>query len=132
MHCYLQALVFAAIMGTILASHEKRLKIKEKIGPPPSPCINSWKADGYCDDNNNIDICDYDGGDCCGDNVNTSYCYECTCKTGDGEYCQFPNFVADGFCDDGNNKSVCDFDGGDCCGSNVITTYCTECLCLEP
>ena len=24
--------------------------------------------------------CDYDGGDCCGQNVRTKYCNECQCK----------------------------------------------------
>ena len=36
-------------------------------------------GDGYCDDDNNNDGCDYDGGDCCGDNVNTQYCTACQC-----------------------------------------------------
>ena len=35
-------------------------------------CI--WIGDGYCDDGaNNLD-CNFDGGDCCGPNVNTDYC----------------------------------------------------------
>ena len=42
-------------------------------------CNQGWIADGYCDDiNNNVD-CTYDGGDCCGSNVNTVYCTECQC-----------------------------------------------------
>ena len=33
-----------------------------------------WIGDGYCDDGaNNLD-CNFDGGDCCGPNVNTDYC----------------------------------------------------------
>ena len=37
---------------------------------PETPCdeaggFSVWIADGYCDLENNIDICDYDGGDCC-------------------------------------------------------------------
>merc|ERR1712165_384659 len=54
--------------------------------PPPSPSPPSngcgspqWKGDGYCDDENNNDGCDYDGGDCCGDDVNTQYCSACQC-----------------------------------------------------
>jgi len=38
-----------------------------------------WKGDGYCDDNNNNCGCDFDGGDCCGSNVNTQYCSVCEC-----------------------------------------------------
>ena len=47
-------------------------------------CNQGWIADGYCDDiNNNVD-CTYDGGDCCGSNVNTQYCTECLCLEGGG------------------------------------------------
>ena len=39
----------------------------------------SWHADGYCDDVNNDEACFFDGGDCCGSNVNTEWCTECQC-----------------------------------------------------
>ena len=43
-------------------------------------CNNpSWIADGYCDDENNNGECYYDGGDCCGPNIDTLYCTECIC-----------------------------------------------------
>ena len=46
-------------------------------------CNQGWIADGYCDDiNNNVD-CIFDGGDCCGSNVNTLYCTECLCLEGE-------------------------------------------------
>ena len=35
--------------------------------------------DGACDDSNNIEECQWDGGDCCGANVDTTYCTECAC-----------------------------------------------------
>ena len=38
-----------------------------------------WIGDGYCDDATNNAECGYDGGDCCGDDVNTEYCNECIC-----------------------------------------------------
>ena len=38
-----------------------------------------YKQDGVCDDENNNAECQYDGGDCCGDNVDTSVCTECQC-----------------------------------------------------
>ena len=38
-----------------------------------------WKGDGWCDDMNNVASCDYDGGDCCGNNVKTTYCTKCEC-----------------------------------------------------
>ena len=37
-------------------------------------------SDGICDDETNTRECFYDGGDCCGYNVNTIYCTECQCK----------------------------------------------------
>ena len=39
----------------------------------------SWIGDGYCDDSTNSEVCQYDGGDCCGSNVNPQYCSECLC-----------------------------------------------------
>ena len=35
--------------------------------------------DGYCDDENNIEECFFDGGDCCGTNVDTFLCTVCEC-----------------------------------------------------
>ena len=29
----------------------------------------NWQGDNVCDDDNNNANCNYDGGDCCGDNV---------------------------------------------------------------
>jgi len=45
-------------------------------------CNQEWIGDGYCDDINNTLECTYDGGDCCGDTVNTQYCSECQCLEG--------------------------------------------------
>ena len=43
-------------------------------------CNNpTWKSDGFCDDANNNCGCEWDGGDCCGSNVNTNYCSACEC-----------------------------------------------------
>ena len=39
----------------------------------------NWKGDNKCDDQNNNCGCDWDGGDCCGSNVNTQYCSACEC-----------------------------------------------------
>ena len=40
--------------------------------------IVGYIGDGYCDDENNNAGCNFDGGDCCGVNVNTQYCNLCT------------------------------------------------------
>jgi hypothetical protein len=36
--------------------------------------IQEYIGDLYCDPNNNNPECDYDGGDCCGDNVDKTFC----------------------------------------------------------
>ena len=41
-----------------------------------------YAGDGYCDDLNNIDSCNFDGGDCCLEIVITDYCTECICYEG--------------------------------------------------
>ena len=47
------------------------------------PCwyglFNFMLADGYCDDYTNSEVCGWDGGDCCGKNVSTTFCVECKC-----------------------------------------------------
>ena len=39
-----------------------------------------WVNDGLCDDMNNNDACNYDGGDCCGVNIDKHFCVDCKCK----------------------------------------------------
>ena len=57
--------------------------LEEGDGTTPSgsggTCNQGWIADSYCDDINNNVGCNFDGGDCCGANVNTDYCDECLC-----------------------------------------------------
>ena len=36
-----------------------------------------WIGDGICNDKNNNELCQWDGGDCCGSNVDTSMCIHC-------------------------------------------------------
>ena len=113
-------------------------------GTTSSGGCNQFIGDGYCDDNNNNLACTYDGGDCCGSNVNIAFCTECICLEGGsggsggtttplgtttGGGCN--EFIGDRFCDDINNNLACTYDGGDCCLSNINTAFCTECQCLE-
>ena len=85
---------------------------------------------GYCQDHVNTAECNYDGGDCCGSNVNTFYCVECLCY--DDLNCAVSlDLIGNGYCNDESNNANCDFDGGDCCGSCAITDYCSDCLCHE-
>ena len=47
-------------------------------------CNAGWTGDNYCDDINNNMECGYDGGDCCGCDVNTDYCTDCQCLDPNG------------------------------------------------
>ena len=40
----------------------------------------AWIGDGFCDDMNNNQNCNYDDGDCCGAKVKKNFCVECKCK----------------------------------------------------
>ena len=42
----------------------------------------NWKGDKWCDDENNNCGCEWDGGDCCGEDnkYDPKYCTECACK----------------------------------------------------
>ena len=43
--------------------------------------ISYWVGDGFCDDINNNEACDYDDGDCCGlSSVRKNFCVQCICK----------------------------------------------------
>ena len=41
--------------------------------------VPQWVGDGLCDDLANTIDCNFDGGDCCGPNVDTTYCTYCVC-----------------------------------------------------
>ena len=64
-------------------------------------------GDGFCNDITNNQDCNYDGGDCCGPDVNTQYCTECQCLG-----CAKSGWVGDRFCDDFTNNPECKNDGG--------------------
>merc|ERR1712151_117286 len=103
----------------------------------PSACVKpSLKGDGYCDDENNVKSCGFDGGDCCKGGDKT-YCTVCQCKKEDPAYkcqgkCGDKNYKGVGNCDDENNNCGCDYDGGDCCLPKVNSIYCKDCSCRDP
>ena len=95
----------------------------------------NWKGDNFCDDENNNAGCEWDGGDCCGDDVKENYCTACECLDPAKQCtstCGSPHWKGDNWCDDENNNCGCEWDGGDCCGDDVKTTYCKDCECLDP
>ena len=107
-------------------------------GTQPVTCPMSLAqlvGDGACDDYSNNEGCQWDGGDCCGDNVQTGTCQACACldPAGGGSGCGGnTGWIGDSACDDINNNEECQWDGGDCCGNNVNTQWCQVCACLDP
>jgi len=121
-------------------------------GPTEAPgnCNDGWINDNYCDDINNTEECEYDGGDCCQENPAegwNQYCDACECLDAPEPTTQAPTtvgpvnngtcnagWIADNFCDDINNNPECEFDGGDCCQEDPAegwNNYCEECECLD-
>jgi len=121
----------------------------DNLGDAPGASCGSpkFQGDGNCDDNNNNEGCQYDGGDCCANSlesglVKKKYCTECKCMDPANlddtpDHCESPGYKGDGYCDDGNNNAGCEYDGGDCCHNSlesgvVKTKHCTECACVDP
>ena len=104
--------------------------------------VLAFRGDGYCDDGNNHCGCDWDGGDCCGEDRDLQYCDECQCADPEDDTCSdtFAGpgncdvlaYRGDGHCDDANNNCGCGWDGGDCCDAPVSALYCDDCACLDP
>ena len=89
-----------------------------------------YVGNGYCIDQNNNEGCLFDGGDCCGPNVNTEFCTLCVCH--EDFICDAPmELIGNGLCNDEANNEECNYDGGDCCGANVVKQYCIDCDCLS-
>ena len=42
-----------------------------------------WVGDGFCDDATNNEQCNFDGGDCCGIDIDLEYCTLCKCFAGE-------------------------------------------------
>ncbi|XP_042324994.1 N-acetylglucosamine-1-phosphotransferase subunits alpha/beta isoform X2 [Sceloporus undulatus] len=94
-------------------------------------CPGSWIKDGYCDKACNNSACDWDGGDCTGNNVGSRYGGGGGAGVGVGNvppwqfgagisgvsYCNqgcANSWLADKFCDQACNVLSCGFDAGDC------------------
>ena len=114
--------------------------ITQEVIQPFDPCPLFAKiGDGICQDENNNLICSYDGGDCCGKDIDTSNCTLChKClkyqempKTSYEGLCPNHVQIGDGFCQDENNIDVCLFDGGDCCLEELETAHCKGCICIN-
>ena len=86
-------------------------------------------GDGFCHDEINNAGCNYDGGDCCGSCVVTSYCSECDCHSNLTNNGATNPLVGDGFCRDDTNNLECNYDHGDCCLFNANRDSCSDCAC---
>merc|ERR1712178_115117 len=65
--------------GPIKEKYCKVCKCQDPAACPGKCKFPAYKGDGNCDDENNTCGCEYDGGDCCGNNVKKTYCKECKC-----------------------------------------------------
>ena len=104
-----------------------------------------FAGDGFCDNETNNELCEYDRGDCCDISNDRSQCQECFCYTpkielGDCStyehacwygYTDYFGFIEDGICDDFLNKKECYFDGGDCCLEEIENAVCDKCTCIQ-
>ena len=125
--------------------------------------FDSWLADGYCDSvgSYNTEVCNWDGGDCCGDTCGVGYDTTFDCAVEEiYEVCLDPDssdtivdtggclaavssFLGDGYCDGFGfgyyNTAACDWDYGDCCASTCDDGTVHTCAedanhfeCLDP
>ena len=97
-----------------------------------------YLGDGFCDDDANNEICDFDKGDCCNAKTDRSICSECFCfaTPNPSPDCEEwyscweeSGYTGDGICDDTLNTIECYFDGGDCC-SDQDKYLCEDCVCV--
>ena len=129
--------------GYILANKKLLLQGCEIPYFWPSGFAKANIGNHFCQDILNNPNCNFDGGDCCGANVNTDFCFECFCYDS-CDTIDYPYFIddgsefgaivynfGDGYCDDESNTEGCLFDLGDCCGPNVNVDFCTECICYD-
>ncbi len=109
-------------------------------------CEIASVEDGICNGNNNLELCGFDGGDCC---LGYPQCQcsgdECLCHTTGDNHCgngiaDCPEhldhrWIFDGVCDDDLNIEACSYDGGDCCpsgsGKENNFDYCSICECID-
>ena len=59
--------------------HFGKLYLVSTLGTSNCNAAAAWSGNGYCDDENNHEICNFDGGDCCGTCANMDKCLDCQC-----------------------------------------------------
>ncbi|KAJ8299664.1 hypothetical protein KUTeg_023724 [Tegillarca granosa] len=92
-------------------------------------CPSSWIKDGYCDKACNNTECEWDGGDCSGDNSRPgvgNWGRVDLYGVSEQQYCNkgcANSWLADRYCDTSCNVAACGFDVGDCGTSNYHKLY---------
>ena len=105
--------------------------------------VLGYLGDGFCDDEANNEVCQFDKGDCCDTQNDRSLCADCYCYTPKNEALdcieylmschietQILGKIGDGICHDDLNTLDCYFDGGDCCLDSG-KSECQECVCIS-
>ena len=85
-------------------------------------------GDGFCHDEANHALCNFDDGDCCGDCKLTDFCSKCECLGGP---IVVNPLIGNRQCNDETNNPRCHFDDGDCCGACINVKHCSDCVCYE-
>ena len=67
-----------------IGNDDSKFSGKQKVNVKKSLKIadggkSEWIGDGFCDDMNNQELCDYDHGDCCGAFKRINFCMKCEC-----------------------------------------------------
>ena len=81
-------LIFSCAIS-ILSSKKKQIKNVYKLSSKRNfnffndlgGGVLKWINDGFCDDMNNNEACNYDEGECCGTLANKRFCVDCQCKS---------------------------------------------------
>ena len=67
-------------LGTLCSvSGSKSVRLIPMISAHCWPYKKNWVGDGKCDDAVNVELCEYDGGDCCLNIIDALYCDDCIC-----------------------------------------------------
>ena len=91
-------------------------------------------GDGICDDGCNDSWNDFDGNDCCLDNIIDLRCSICICHLSGQVHQRFPDcqpsFLGDFLCHDACNVPEFEYDWMDCCREIIDgKSPCTDCIC---
>ncbi len=76
-------MTFVIVGQVILTSPEDTNDLQStETSTLPKDCKNKeiMIGDGLCDDVTNVELCFFDGGDCCLEKKSTPLCVDCTCK----------------------------------------------------